>query len=365
MRRATFLSVPFAILVAWLVMGAAFAGSSPDKAPPSTQAAEWKLPAKVRLDPPRFRVTGDHRCAIYADEELSQSQSAGQDLPPPVTYWVLRRGAEPSKIIDLLPEEARKAGLAIRFVEPSPKGSVILVLGRTADGSMSAYVLDLEKNRSERIGSSPRIVPMWAGTEIVVAEADKDQIRPLSVVVPFQNKSRALPLHGMIIAGSANAGTFVLLGDPADLRKQMARADFAEKARLVSAAADGKVLRDLAAAQSLNHTPVLSPGGKYVAFQQRSEKPQGKPSIRVLSVAGSEDRAIREFALVLSVSDSGEVVTFGVGDTSDGTPIKAWDAKGTPRVLVKAAQAATVSGGQVFYVTPGEAPVIKSVSIPN
>ena len=355
------------------------AASTPATAAGSRATGEWKLPPKIRLDPPRFRVTADQQYAIYAAEDVPAArQRPDEQAEPTITYWALARGdGPPRRIIDLLAEEARKNGFEVRLVEPAPSGSAVLVMGRLAGRGSAAYVLELGGGKSRRVGDQPGAVAVWAGDQVALAEADKKQVRPLNIVAPFTGTSNRLTARGMVLAASADASTLVILGDAADVNREVSPEDFAASSatdkpeaatrqanvRLVSVSADGKVLRDLAGKQELGQPPVLSPGGKYVAFSVQPAAAGEERSVRVLATTGDRQRTIKEFALVLAVTDKGETVTFGVGDTSDGTAVKLWDAQGGSRTIVTAAQCAAVAGDRVFYVTPGNSPIIKSAPI--
>ena len=379
-----------------LVWSAAQTGAADKPKKPTTQPVEWKLPkGTIVLPGAELHVTADARYVFFTETKWSRQDVAAGRQPKDVCWMLETRTGELTKVTDLLAKATKGEKFEIFSLKPSPDGKYVLLTVRKAGWAdwsptpdftdpttvpstidrmtMTAFLVSLEDKKVRKLAEASRIdPPCWFGGRVAFSRVAKGGFfQPICLFDPAgKDKPVQWKVRGML--ADANDKTKIILCscDPDDPSKSSTFV--LENKHLVAMTVQGKVLRRLGRADLVNSKPLLSPKAVYAAFQKSKTRagfgklPTGL-YVQVMAVKGKEAWKINESAEPIAVSDNGKVITIGDVYAFDekGAPIKIWDKQGKSRTLVKGVQAATVAGGRLFYVTPGEQPVIKSMPLPS
>ncbi|MCP4375202.1 MAG: hypothetical protein GY794_03340 [bacterium] len=201
----------------------------------------------------------------------------------------------------------------------------------------------------------------------------------MQLINPKTHKSRALDVRVVPLAASSDGRVLLVMGDTKDPTAKIARKDLRRKSsdfRPILITAQGKVLRSLGQGVRMSQQPVVSPKGKYVAFQQKSQM-RGLPAskaynVLIVRVADGKERVVEGYNLALGVTDEGEAIIRRAAydePENGGEKIVLSGASGKSCVLAERTGPSVVAGGRVFFVTTTEKDsktlVIDSVKIPR
>jgi hypothetical protein len=338
---------------ALLLAGAAAgpARATPKPPPAKKPVAEWTLPAG-QIAPTTFGVSGDMRFVTYAI-------SRGAD-PRRVTsreYCVADvTSGERWELLEAFPgQDPRQTGLRIRHVLPSPVGHLAFVTTVRGAYYTAGHVVDLATRKAWRPKERPLHQAAWAGPELIVSGAraplpDVGTVGPIRRLTPFTDRGSALKLHGMALSSSADGKILLMAGDPNDLTSPVSTKQLRLRGMLLAVAADGKVLRAIGGARGIGTRPLISPGGKYAAYQRRPAKKGGPYSVEVVAAAGTQRWQIQGFLLPVAVLDTGQVVCRAAMFGPDMQPVTVHEAGGGARTLVPAAGDCWRVRDRLFYV---------------
>ncbi len=368
-----------AVCVGVLVWSAIQTGAAePPKKPttkPTTRPTEWKLPVgegNHRID--ELTAADDGRLVFFKILHFDKKDMrAGHG--PDVKCWMLNtKSGKFTNLGELMNNKVQRNGLVWGPAIPSPDGKHAVIIARPPLGEgppqNSAYLLTFKNGEIRKlVENSPVIVPAWGREKLYISHLGADKrLSPIKIFDTVGGKSTDLKICGFVAAVDPKGKFFICGCDPDNPTRPITKAEF-RKASMVLVTPEGKVLSRLVTVRDMRALPLMSQGGKYVAFSclKRNKPPQPpKMWIGIWSTNGKVKRTVKERGWPLAVTDRGEVVAMMIGHQG-GLPfsVKFFDAAGKSLMLVKEAKAATVSGGRLFYVTPGKQPVIKSMPLPS
>ena len=345
-----------------------------------TASNEWKLPEGTEIDPGSLRASADLRYVVFLEEGSSSIQALRLWFPS--AYWRLNtKTGELTNVLDKLGIEEGKGKLLLKPCGFSANGKYALVLAarmkpldirqRSKEG-YTACVLTLEDGSSQKIGEKIASAA-WVGNKVVLSriegEGKNRKITNLTLVNPADKSTTEMNIKGLIVCGHPDGRMLIYGCDPQNPAEATAVDDL-DKSKMAVITTDGKVLRQLGVVPPPGARPdqlILSANGQYVAFREgviaRGRKPKKDVKVRVMTTAGDEEWTIDETATPIGMTDDGRVITVGNVFETEGATVKIRDKSLNSRTLLEHAAAATVVGNQLFYLTPGEQPVIKSLRL--
>jgi len=338
---------------------------------------ELRLPAGTRVQPRTLRASADGRFAIYAQggRAVSALDNILGTPPPAPTYSVLdAKTNKATELASLLPD--LKAKMVVRSAEIAPRGHLALVFASGPYGSDGVtYLLDLKTGKAVKFLDYPAV---WVGDKVAAngLKAGDTEMSTLSVVDPGTRASRAINLRTIPMTASCDGSVLVVSGDAKDPTARITVMELLKDSltfKPILVTAKGKVLRVLCEPERMGESPVLSPKGKYVAYQQRPKEGSSKGySVRIVRTADGKERTIDGWYMVIGVRDDGAVIIrpAAYGKPGEkGEKIVMVDAAGKSRTLAEDTGPCLATADRVFYVTRDKkdpkATLIKSVAIPR
>ncbi|MDY7011743.1 MAG: hypothetical protein SVV80_13480 [Planctomycetota bacterium] len=361
---------------------------------PTTKPVEWKLPKGTMVYPSdEFHVTADASYVFFTGTEWSRQDVEAGRQPKEICWMFETHTGKWTDFAGLLANATKGKNFVVSSLRPSPDGKYVLFTARKAEWSvfsptpdftdpttvpsridrltMTAFLVSLEDKKVRRLTEASRIdPPRWFGGRVAFSRVDKRGLfQPICLFDPTgKDKPIQWKVRGMLADANDEMKVILCSCDPDDPGKPSTFV-LVDK-QIVTMTVQGKVLSRLGRADLVSSMPLLSPKAMYVAFQKSKTRagfgklPTGL-HVQVMSVNGKEAWKINESAKPITVSDDGKVITIGDTYASDekDNPIKIWNKQGESRTLVASAQAATVSGNSLFYVTSGNQPLIKSLPL--
>jgi Tol biopolymer transport system component len=267
-----------------------------------------------------------------------------------------------SPISELLSKS--QAGMAVRpQMSPDRKELLLTWLAR---GDVAIYAIGLSGGKPIKVASE--MEGAWAGNRVALSGPTKEgKVSTIRMVDPATGQSTELPVRGMVVAGLPD-GSLLVGGNPKAPTAELSGREALATGRLFRVTADGKVLADLAAMGVVSSPPVVSPGGKYIAFQSKPadapEGPKTKYSFTILSTNGKGKRELATPYFPLTMTDDGAaLVILNVSDPDNMRDVS-WITKDGKAVkqAIKAVSAALI-GKSVVYATNEGGPAIKTTPL--
>ncbi len=322
---------------------------------PLAMPAGWKLPKFARVDPVGFAVSADGRWAVLP--VAVETPRHGMAF----RCWLgCLQSHEIVELSDVLaPAIGSERPQAINAV-PSGDGKYLAIRSILIDGhGASLFLMSLADRSVVRLAQGLMVVPVWMGPKLAITTVDANaDLQPISVYDPEKGAMGEIPIRGMIAASDAN-GTVIVCGcDPNAPSAPLNMKDY-PRASMMAMEPGGKVLRRLGTFAEMGTMPLVSPGGKYLAFQYNGWKgePSGRPDVMrvdVMAVRGQERWSIDEMALPVAIGDDGEAVTIQLRSGPEGSLVQSRRQGQAARTLVDGAWAASQAGGRIYYVNGGE-----------
>ena len=331
-----------------------FACTLASAAEPKTPGLVATLDIKGQLDPLGVRATPDGRYVTVPSV-----------MPPP------KQGAEPTysctiidtttgKAVDLgdwLDDSHKKDGWQIAAAKPSWDGKYLLAGGRMKGSPrMCVFLVELETHKVRMIDQAAMSAASWLGPRAVIGAVDKkDNVSPLKFYNPATDLWAQSKIIGLPAAGDANGAVLAVGAAAESPTAELAMKDFAKGSTLLVDPA-GKVLLNLGTNREVGTPPVLSPTGRFAAFQYNAWKgvdPNGPPSlirVDIVSIPDGARRSVEEDCIPLSVTDAGEVLAIASEGDADGATLR-WFAPGLKgRTLAENAWCALAAAGRIYYI---------------
>lgn len=325
--------------------------------------------------PRTLQVSADGRFAIYGEKNMLDSLIPDSEGQP--DYWLLDgKTGKRTAVASLLPPSKEKR--RIQAVAMAPGGSSVLIAVASPRAPMPmAYVAELGTPKVSKIAEQAGAA-VWAGDKVAVTSVTAEGLAKIQLIDPKTRKARTLDVRAIPVAASSDGSVLLAMGDPKDPTAKIRREDIGRSFstfRAILVTAEGKVLRSLGQRGRMSQHAVISPKGKYVAYQQKSET-RGLPaskaySILVVRVADGKERVAEGYNLALGVTDEGGAIIRRAaydGPENGGEKIVLSETSGKSRVLAERTGPSVVVGGRVFFVTPADRDpkilVIGSVDIP-
>lgn len=231
------------------------------------------------------------------------------------------------------------------------------------------YAIELPNGKPVKVAEG-QVEAIWAGDKIAVSTITQEgKLAKISLADPATGKLSELPVRGMV-AASLPDGTLIVGGNPKAPAAELSAEEAEAKGRLFRVGIDGKVLADLAPMGIVSSPPVVSRGGKFIAFQSKPagapEGPGTKYGLTILSVDGKDKQELAKQCLPVAVMDDGSAIVFAMmHDENHMAPISLVSKDGkTVKELAKAVTAAVI-GKSVIYAVNGDKPAIRTTSLPN
>ena len=340
---------------------------------PASGPSEWKVPLKHY----------DYLAGLSAGAEGRLVCLSGVHAPPPIKSapppggpfcWLLdTTSGKTTDVMKHLADKAKIKGQSVEPAIPSPDGKHLALVAMTDTGrppsKILAYVVDLTSGAVRKLYEGSGVQMAWCGPHLMVCTGDaKGQIEALKRVDPATGKAEALKVH-CFLGGADPKGTYLVCGClPDALDKPFTLPELGSKGALALLSPGGKILRKVAPLSELSRMPVISRGGKYLAFgREKSENPRRPPKplgFRVISADGKVSRDVPGHLDPVGVTDAGDVIARVVPTRPDAKPaIKWFGADGKQRTLVPDARSAAVCGSRLFYVTAGKQPMLKCIPL--
>lgn len=328
----------------------------------------WSLPKGMIVEAASLAVTADGRYATFG-QVVATPDAAEDRRPAQVVCWLSESATgKMTQLTDLLAKEPDAKDLVVRQVTLSPTKDLACMIAVASDSSLHAFVVDLSSLKVQKIATAPLVLAAWAGENLLITEYSREKgLSPIRLFKPFSGQSVALPIRAACIAATMDGKVLIVGGNPKTLTSANGKESMDQAGKLLAINPDGKVLAELASLESLNSGVVVSPNGKFAAFQHRgSGKSPASPgagrdgiSIRVVPLAGGEGWTISKSGVPLRVLDAGQVLAVVTGSDSAGETLKLYDSDGNA-LPFPSALAGTIVNGRVYSIAPGDQPVIKS-----
>ncbi len=319
---------------------------------PVAMPAGWKLPKFERVDPVGFAVSEGGRFAVLPVLADSSNRSA-----PIFRCWLA--DIERKNLVelsDVLAEELKDAPYALNATF-SPDGKFLAIRAiRTGEQRGAAvFLMDLLDRSCTRLAEGLMVVPVWMGPRLAVSAVDANaDLQPIRIFDPARKTSGEIAIRGIIAAGDAS-GSVIVCGCDANAPTAPLNMKDYDRASMLAMQPGGKVLRSLGTLSEVVTMPVVSPGGKYIAFQSRppADANASPARVEVLATTGDERWSLDARVLPLSVGDDGAVLTIqSVRTRPEGAAVQLWPRGKPPRTLIEdGAWAAALSGARLYYIT--------------
>jgi hypothetical protein len=268
-----------------------------------------------------------------------------------------------SPIAELLSKS--QAGMAVQ-PQMSPDRKELLLTWLSRDGGAVYACGLLPGGKPIKVGSE--VEGAWAGNRVALHGLTKEgKVTTITMVDPATGQSTELPVRGAVVAGLPD-GSLLVGGNPKAPTAELSPQEAIETGRLFHVTADGKVLADLAPMGVVSSPPVLSRGGKYIAFQSKPadapEGPKTKYSFTILSTDGKDKRELTTPYFPLTVTDDGAALVILNESGPDNMRDVSWITKDGKAVkqASKAVSAALI-GKSVIYATNEPGPAIKTTPL--
>jgi hypothetical protein len=257
-----------------------------------------------------------------------------------------------------------------RVARPSPDGKWLLVVTEHVYlGWRSAYVIPAAGRGKMQLAAEKQygLECAWVGDKVYLSsQSQPRKYGPISRYDPATGQAEELGASGVVMRKGDPKGRFVLAACHADELSRAFDMRSPGGASLALVTGEGKLLKVLAPISERKGTPVVSPGGKFVAFRSIVRK-DGKAAwrVRVVEVAGKADRTVAAPLSLLGVTDDGSVVG-GVpaGESAaHAAAVRIHGPGGTSRTLVERAHRAAVGGATLFYLGHKGDRVLKGVPL--
>ena len=343
-------------------------------------AGQWKLPEGIEIDPHSLRASADRKHLLFL-EMGSRSKSSFEVLRRlyPSAYWMLKtKNGKMTNLLELLDVEEGDGDLLVRPCGLSADGKYALILAGRIERSrikrqlrdgLGAYVVHLQSAKARKIGDEVGLA-VWVGNHAALSrirgQGKERKIEKIELVNPADGSFRLLNISGMVICGHLDGRMLVHGADPED-PSQAVEVSKLGKAEMIVITTEGKLMRRLGIVPPVDARPdqlILSYNGKYVAFREghlrRGRKPKNV-NVRVMTTAGDEDWTIEEAATPIGLTDLGQVITVGNVFEDEGAAVKVWLNATQSYEVVNGAAAAALAANEVFYLTVGQNPLIKSL----
>ena len=353
-----------------------------DTATVETTPSEWKLPEGTDIVRNSLRVSPDLGHILFLERgaaTIRGPQVLRQLFPS--AYWILNaKNSQLTNVLDTLGIDEGKGKLYCRPCGLSANGKYALVLAVRVEPAQirnqkkkgyRAFVITLNSGAAHEIGENVAAAA-WVGNEVVLSsftgEGWDRKIGKIKVVDPEDESTSELNISGIIVCGHPDGRMLVCGCDKDDPAKATPIRNLGN-AEMIVITKEGKILRRLGVVPPVGARPdqlILSANGKYVAFREgrieRGRQPRNV-KVRVMMTSGEQEWLLNETATPIGMTDDGRVITVGNVFEDEGAPVKIRDKNFNSRTVVGHAGAATVVGDQLFYLTPGEPPLIKSIKL--
>ena len=387
----------------------------------ATEAAarQWELPEGADIDPLSLAVSPDHRYVLFVEPGVA-SKGTSESIRKlfPAAYWMLNtKSGKFSNLMELLPVPEGKGKLLVKPCGISANSQYSLVLAERIKQSKAkeqrkkgymAFLVRLADGSVEQIGEEV-VHAAWVGNRIALnhlrrkseeadaeaetsadSEADEDaeddgkkkKKRKLGLVKVVSNRrtqrmtlydpearsTTRLESRGIIIGGHPD-GILLVFGCKVKDPTKPTGIDVLRGAKMAVINFEGEILRSLDIKPLSGYAPsrpILSSKGKFVAFREgrlaRGRKPK-KVEIQVIATTGEEERTIEEVGTPIGLIDDGRVIIVGNVFNADGAAVQVWDEELNSQTVLENVGAAALAGNQLFYLTTGENPAIRSIRL--
>ncbi|MBI5725151.1 MAG: hypothetical protein HZA50_14420 [Planctomycetes bacterium] len=366
-----------ALLCAAMLAGfAAINADQPATAPAATTPAtnEWKLPLEKDTYWETLSVSADCRwviCGGWIPKPGSKNKVA----------WLL--DTKSGKSMNLLESVYGDLKEGERFVDPrsmelkfSSDGKYfaasigVEIIGELQIIKCYLYLFSLENMKHIKVKESEGYIFLrWCKDKLYVA-CPQDKLKPMMIYDPVQDKTVEQKISYVIVEEDPNGNFLLVACDPDDPTNSITAIQDASKVWLSILSTDGKLIRKLVMAAEVSSQPILSPNGKYVAYEYRAKTATATAEKKVMihSTDGQDKWEITAPGKLLKITDDMQLITKDVDKNNQGKQIdvvRVVDSKGNKTTIAEDIRVAGVGGDKLFVVFYNALNTIKAIPLPK
>lgn len=351
-----------AVLTVALVLGLAAVPSASDQ--PETQPAvdEWQLPMQPNDRLIEMFGSGDGEVVSFTIMRYGRNQRMPQATP-----WMLNTSTgKLTNLLEAVGQDPEAEQSPASQAGPSPDGKHVLVMRliRQEPVKLGGFLFTADSTDVHKLTEGMPLTSAWSGTKLLLSAAgDDNKVGRIQAYDPQTREMGDLPVCGLVVAAHPGGKYLLAACNPDAPDEPLDRSELGD-CWICIVDMEGTVVAKLVSSDELSDRPVISPNGKYIAFErQRWENPMQPPEILGTRIATSDGETVKDYPDVapVAVGDDGTLTAAVVGENRTFAAIHLISPTGQNDRLVRRAVAAIVAGERLFYVSPDEPTMLKSL----